>query len=125
MRDKLLLGVGRAMVPVPGMVWKDHVAKGARDTVAKLGFMSDEHHLVRDFAVRELPRVGEPLTPELIAQELDLPISQVIELLDDLEENMTFLYRGDGESVTWAYPVTVDRTPHHVTLSTGEEVYAA
>ena len=125
MRDKLLMGVGRAMVPVPGMVWKDHVAKGAQDTVAKLGFMSDEHHRVRDFAVRELPRVGKRLPPELIAQELDLPISQVIELLDDLEENMTFLYRGDGRSVTWAYPVTVDRTPHQVTLNTGEEVYAA
>jgi hypothetical protein len=38
---------------------------------------------------------------------------------------MTFLYRGGGESVTWAYPVTVDRTPHRVAFSSGEQTYAA
>ncbi|OGO41196.1 MAG: hypothetical protein A2Z04_05735 [Chloroflexi bacterium RBG_16_57_9] len=27
--------------------------------------------------------------------------------------------------VVWAYPVTVARTPHHLTFSTGEQVYAA
>ena len=31
----------------------------------------------------------------------------------------------DGENVTWAYPVTTDQTPHHVTFSSGEEVHAA
>ena len=87
--------------------------------------MSQDHHRVRDFAVRELPRVGEPLSPASIAQALDLPLVRTIAILDELEKNMTFLYRGDGESVTWAYPVTVDRTPHRVAFSTGEQTYAA
>jgi hypothetical protein len=87
--------------------------------------MTEEHHLVRDFAVRELPRVGEPLQSEFIAQELGLPLARVIAVLDELEKNMTFLYRGDGEAVTWAYPVTVDQTPHQVTFSTGEQIHAA
>jgi len=87
--------------------------------------MSEEHHLVRDFAVRELPRVGEPLPPELIAQALELPLARAVALLDDLEEGMTFLFRDEQGAVTWAYPVTVDQTPHHVTFSTGEQVYAA
>jgi len=26
--------------------------------------------------------------------------------------------------VTWAYPVTVDETPHHVRFSSGEEAYS-
>jgi hypothetical protein len=42
-----------------------------------------------------------------------------------LEKNMTFVYRGDGESVTRAYPVTVDRTPHRLAFSSGEQTYAA
>ena len=111
MRNKLMLGL-----------W---VARSAQDVVAKLDFMTEEHHLVRDFAVREIPRVGQPLAPQLIAGEVDLPTDRVVELLDELEKEMTFLYRGDGENVTWAYPVTADRTPHHVTFSTGEEVHAA
>ena len=78
-----------------------------------------------DFCVREMPRVGQPLSPQLIAGELDLPTARVVELLDELEKAMNFLYRGDGENVTWAYPVTVDETPHHITFSTGEEVHAA
>lgn len=125
MSNKLLLGFWRAMIPVPGMVWKDQVDKSARNTVQKLAFMSEEHHLVREFVVRELPRAGEPLSPAFIAQKLDLPLGQVLEIVDELEVNMTFLYRGDGENVTWAYPVTVDRTPHRVTSSTGEQTYAA
>ena len=125
MRNKLMLGLWRAMIPVPGMIWKDQVAKSAQDVAAKLEFMTDEHHLVRDLAVREIPRVGQPLSPQFIAGELDLPTARVVELLDELEKEMTFLYRGDGENVTWAYPVTVDQTPHQVTMSTGETVYAA
>jgi hypothetical protein len=38
---------------------------------------------------------------------------------------MTFLFRNEQGSVTWAYPVTVDQTPHRVTFSSGEQVYAA
>ena len=125
MRNKLYLGLWRAMIPVPGMVWKDQIGKAARDTTQKLGFMGEEHHRVRDFVVCEIPRVGKPLSPALIAQELDLRLDQVLEILVGLERNMRFLYRGDGENVTWAYPVTVDRTPHRVTFSTGEQTYAA
>ena len=125
MTNKLLLGLWRAMIPVPGMIWKGQVAKSAQDAVARLDFMSDEHHLVRDLAVRELPRVGQPLSPHFIAGELGLTIVRVVELLDELEKRKTFLYRGDGENVTWAYPVTVDQTPHHITFSTGQEIHAA
>jgi hypothetical protein len=123
--NKPLLGVWRAMIPIPGMVWKDQIDKAAQDTTKTLGFMTGAHHKVRDFVVREIPRVGEPLSPAFIAQELDLPLAQVGEILDELEANMRFLYRRDGDNVTWAYPVTVDRTPHRVTFSTGEQTHAA
>lgn len=125
MDNKLMLGIGCLMVGLPRSLWQREVARQARGAVESLGFMSEDHHRVRDFAVRELPRVGKPLSPGFIAQELELPLTRTIAILDELEKNMTFLYRGDGESVTWAYPVTVDRTPHRVTFSSGEQVYAA
>jgi hypothetical protein len=49
----------------------------------------------------------------------------VNDVLDELERRMTFLFRNQAGAVAWAYPVTVDVTPHHVTFSTGEQVYAA
>jgi hypothetical protein len=125
MNDSLLLGIWRLTVGLPEPLWKREVARQARGAMGSLGFMSEDHHRVRDFAVRELPRVGRPLSPALIAQELDLPLARTVDILDELEKHMTFLYRGDGESVTWAYPVTVDRTPHRVTFGSGEQVYAA
>ena len=112
MNNPLLLGLWRLTVSVPPRLWQAVISKQARDAVASLGFMSEDHHRVRDFAVRELPCVDQPL-------------DRVNALLDELEQRMTFLFRGDGEAVTWAYPVTVDRTPHHVTFSSGETCYAA
>jgi hypothetical protein len=44
-------------------------------------FMVEEHHLVRNFVVRELPRVGAPLSPEVIARSLHLPGDRV-EIID-------------------------------------------
>jgi len=125
MRNRLLLGMWRLMVPLPETVWQGQVAKGADGAVASLAFMSEDHHRVRDFVVTEIPRAGEPLSPETIANALDLPLERVLVLLDELEEKMTFLYRSERGAVTWAYPVTVDRTPHRVAFSTGEQGYAA
>ncbi len=125
MKKSVLLGARRHMVPVPGPVWRREVSQGAQRTVERLAFMTEDHHRVRDFVVTALPRVGEPLSPETISQQLDLPLAHVNALLDDLERNMTFLFRPDGENVVWAYPVTVADTPHRVEFSTGEEIYAA
>lgn len=125
MSNNMLLGVGHWMVPIPPVLWHRRVSRGARYLKASLAFMSPEHHMVRDFAVREIPRLGKPMPPEFIGQYLDLPPARVNTILEDLERHMTFLFRNEDGAVTWAYPVTVERTPHHVNLSTGEQVYAA
>jgi hypothetical protein len=125
MKDSLMTGIWRLTFSLPQSLWQSQVAKGARDAVNRLGFMSEEHHRIRDFVVLELPRQGKPLSPEYIARALDLPLERVQGILDELEVNMTFLFRNQQGAVTWAYPVTVDKTPHHVTYSTGEQGYAA
>jgi hypothetical protein len=120
MKNGILMGLWRRTLPIPRAIWQSQV-RGDAD----LRFMTDAHHLVRDYVVRELPRVGEPLSPELVAREVKLPLDQVTGLLDDLERNMTFLYRNEEGAVHWAYPVTVDETPHRMSFSTGEQVNAA
>jgi hypothetical protein len=125
MSDKLLVGFGRHMIPIPHMIWHRQMARTARKIEAGLSFMSDEHHLVRDFVVRELPKVGKPLSPEFIAQKLNLSVDRVKLILDKLEKRLTFLFRNEQGAVVWAYPVTVENTPHHAIFSTGEQVYSA
>ncbi len=90
-----------------------------------LSFMTPEHHKVRNFVVRELPRAGKALPPAVIASRLDLALEQVVHILEDLERHLFFLFRNPQGEVAWAYPVTVDPTPHRVTFSSGEKIYAA
>ncbi len=125
MDDSLLLGVWRYLMPVPRAIWQKQVAQNSLGAYSGLSFMSADHHFIRNFVVSELPRQCRPLTPEFIAQALEFPLDRVVEILDDLEKHMTFLYRSGGDAVTWAYPVTVERTPHKVTFSSGEKLYAA
>ena len=125
MQQSLLLGLGHHVLPVPRPVWQRQIARSGEASRAALGFMSEDHHRVRNFAVVELPRAGAPLPPELFAERLSLPLARVGVILDELEQHMTFLFRNAAGAVTWAYPVTVDPTPHRVTFRTGERTYAA
>jgi len=90
-----------------------------------LDFMTPAHHAVRNFAVAELPRGGKALTPERIAARLGLDLSRVIGVLDDLERHLFFVVRNARGSVSWAFPVTVERTPHRLRFSTGESLFGA
>jgi hypothetical protein len=87
--------------------------------------MSEAHHLVRNFVVRELPRKSQPIPPDFISQRLGLPLPRVNTLLDELEKNLFFLFRNSQGAVSWAYPVTVEKTPHELVFSTGERLYGA
>ena len=120
MKDSLLLGMWRCTLPVPRAVWRKMVSGDV-----SLDFMSEDHHQVRDFVVLEIPKVGGPLSPEYISQALGLPQTKVAEILDELEHNMTFLFRDEQGAVEWAYPVTAARTPHRVTFGSGKQINAA
>ena len=124
MKDRLLLGLGRHLIPIPRALWRRVIEAGARKSRASLGFMSEDHHRVRDFVVTELPRRAAPLPPEAIAEALGLALPRVERILDELETHLMFLFRSQGNAVTWAYPVTVDETPHRARFSTGEEAYS-
>ncbi len=125
MKKRLLLGVHRHTVGVPHFIWNRQVEGGARHSADRLAFMSPEHHAVRNLAVTELPRTGAPLPPEYIAEKLSLPLDRVLAILADLEKHLTFLFRNEQGAVAWAYPVTAEPTPHRVSFSSGEKLYAA
>jgi hypothetical protein len=98
-----------------------------RDTkkLAKRPPLEPDQRRVQHFAVREIARRREPIAPEVIAAELYLSVHRVSEILGELERRLTFLYRGGGRDVVWAYPVTAEETPHQVRIDGGAAFSAA
>ena len=125
MSTTILLGRGSRLVEFSRQVWEQHLAEVPRHQQTRLAFMTEAHHRVRYWVVRELPHRRDPITAEIIAQALGLPAAQVTTILDDLEQHLFFLARNAQRAVTWAFPVTLDRTPHELRFSTGEHCYAA
>ena len=126
MKDVILVGRGDKILEVPADTWREHLDLARTRSGTRLSFMSDNHHLVRNFVMRELPRnSGKPLSPEDIAQRLSLPLSTIITILEDLEKHLFFLVRNDAGEVSWAFPVTSERTPHRLNFSSGEHIFAA
>jgi hypothetical protein len=125
LKDSILLGRGSQITEIPRTEWEDGLTQVPQKSKTRLEFMSETHHLVRKFVVRELPRTGRPIRPEFISQSLRLPLARVNAILEELEENLFFLVRNRQGAVSWAYPGTVEKTPHNLLLRTGERLYGA
>ena len=128
MKNSIMLGRGHRIYNIPPFLWQRKSEGKRRKLAEHVGFMTPEHQLVHHLVVRELPGLGQPMPPEFIVSSLKMLLEKVNAILDDLEAHKTFLFRNPGGEVVWAYPVTVEPTPHRLTFSTGntaEEIYAA
>jgi hypothetical protein len=125
MENSLLTGVWRYLVGVPPLLWEKQIEKASHKVKKSTEFMTPDHRRVHHYVVREMTRSGAPLPPETVSRELDLPLERTVDILRDLEVHLTFLYRNDRGQVVWAYPVTVEKTPHKITFRSGESLYAA
>lgn len=79
------------------------------------------HHWV----VKEFPSRKEPISLSDIADRFKQDLKTVETIITELENDKTFLYRNRSKGINWAYPVTLDTTPHEVSFSSGETVHAA
>jgi len=122
---KVLLGHKRRMLPIPWGLFRRVFPSEARKTHRVLGGLDEEHRRVHHFVVRELPRLGQAMSPDYVAEALQMNEARVVEILDELERRLIFLYRPEGRDVVWAYPVTAEPTPHHLDFSSGERFWAA
>jgi hypothetical protein len=114
-KENILASAGNQLTEIPREIWEQHEAQTLQDISKVLGFMTKAHHLIRYFVV----------PPELISDELKIPLERTIEIIDDLEKNLFFLVRNEQGEISWAFPVTADKTPHQLTFSTGERLNAA
>lgn len=125
MEDNILLGRDQKIIEIPLAMWEQHLAQIPQHSQSRLNFMTEAHHRIRYFAVKEIANKQKPIEPELIAKELNMPLEQVNAILEELERRLFFLVRNEQGAVAWAYPVTVETTPHKLNFLSGERLYAA
>jgi hypothetical protein len=125
MGETILIGRGRQFTSIPRSQWEEQLSMVPQSMKTRLGFMTRQHHRVRYFVVRNLPHIGSPIPPELIALKLGLRLRRVNAILTELEQKLFFLVRDARGHVSWAYPVTAETTRHRLSFSTGERIYAA
>jgi len=125
MSGTILVGSGREIRRVPDDAFVQSVQGLPARMKSRLAFMTSEHHVVRDFVVREMPRQGSPMTPAGIASVTGLDAQKVSAILPDLERNLFFLVRDADGNVSWAFPVTTAVTAHRLGFSTGEKIFGA
>ena len=122
---RILLGRGNDMLELSEAAWKQELAHVPQHSQTRLSFMTPAYHQVRYFVVKELASRQAPIEPEAISEQLTLPLERVNSILDELEQKLFFLVRNEQGAVAWAYPVTVEPTPHSLRFVSGERLYGA
>lgn len=80
MFERILLGMGRRMLPVPEWVFRKMVGRYAK-RIARKELLDRDQRRAQHFAVREIARRREPIAPDTFATELDLGLEQVSGIL--------------------------------------------
>lgn len=125
MEENILLGRDQKILAIPQAAWKQHLTQFSQPSHSRLNFMTESHHQIRYFVVEEMANKQKPIEPGFISEKLNMPLERVIPILDELERKLFFLVRNEHGAVAWAYPVTVETTPHRLSFTSGERLYGA
>ncbi len=125
LKHKLYVGFRGFMMRIPPWLAAKGSKKGEKGARANADRLSNEERKVHHFIVMKMAVVKDPITAEMIANELRMPIDQVNEIINKLENLKTFIYRSDGKGINWAYPLSLENTGFRMTASSGEQFFAA
>jgi hypothetical protein len=125
MQNNILVGRDQKMEEIPEATWLDHLGQVPQNGASRLNFMTPIHHQIRYFVVKELAYRQKPIEPGHKSEKLNIQLDKVIATLEELERKLFFLVRNEQGAVTWAYPVTVEITPHKIRFNSGERLYSA
>ncbi len=125
LKHKLYMGFCGLRMRIPPVLSEIGSKKGAKGAKANAACLSKKERRIHHFIVMKMAVVKDPITAELIADELGMPNDHVYEIINKLENLKTFIYRGDGKGINWAYPLSLENTGFRMTASSGEQFFAA
>jgi hypothetical protein len=122
---KLFMGFGGLRLPIPAKLSGMGANRGVNETRKNAALLSVEERKVHHFIVRKMAVIKEPITADLISNDLGMCNNRVHEIINKLESLKTFIYRSDGKGINWAYPLSLENTGFKMTASSGEQFSAA
>jgi len=122
---KLYMGYKGIMLPIPPVLSEMGAQKGEQGARANAESLTDLERQVHHFVVIRMINAKEPITPEMISDEMKIPSKQISSIIDKLENQKTFIFRSDGKGIDWAYPLSLDNTGFWMTSASGENFFAA
>jgi len=125
MKRKMYMGIWRFMLPLPLAISAKGVKRGVSGAKTKADLLSKEERKVHHFIVTQMAVAKEPITSEFIGEKLNISLNRVKDIVNKLEAMKTFCYRSDSQGINWAYPLSFEDTGHKMTVSTGEQFFAA
>ena len=125
LKHKLYVGFHGFMMRIPPQLAAIGSKKGEKGAKANADRLSKAERRVHHFIVMKMAVGKDPITAEMIADELRMPNDQVHEIINKLENLKTFNYRSDGKGINWAYPLSLENTGFRMTASSGEQFFAA
>ena len=124
-KRKMYMGIWRFMFPLPLAISSKGVKRSVSDAKTKADLLSKEERKVHHFIVKQMAIAKEPITTEFIEKKLNISFNRVKDIVENLEAMKTFCYRYDSQGINWAYPLAFEDTGHKITVSTGEQFFAA
>ncbi|MFC1837980.1 hypothetical protein ACFL1N_00265 [Thermodesulfobacteriota bacterium] len=125
LKHKLYMGFRGLMLRIPGFLSEKGTKKGVEGARTNANSLSEEERRVHHYIVKKMAVVKDPITVELIADELNLPENKALKIVEKLENLKTFIYRSTGKGIDWAYPLSLIDTGFRLTASTGESFFSA
>jgi len=125
MKRKMYMGIWRFMLPLPLAISAKGVKRSVSGAKTKADLLSKEERKVHHFIVKQMAIAKEPITTEFIGEKLNISLNRVKDIVEKLEAMKTFCHRYNSQGINWAYPLAFEDTGHKMTVSTGEQFFAA
>lgn len=124
-KHKLYMGYKGIMLPIPPVLSEKGAQKGEKGARANADSLTNLERQVHHFIVLKMVNAREPISPEVISDEMEIPSEKVSAIINKLEKLKTFIFRSDGKGIDWAYPLSLDNTGFLMTSASGEKFFAA
>jgi hypothetical protein len=124
-KRKMYIGIWRFMLPLPMAISAKGVKRSVSGAKTKADLLSKEERKVHHFIVKQMAIAKEPILAEFIGEKLNISLNRVKDIVEKLEGMKTFCYRYNSQGINWVYPLSFEDTGHKITVSTGEQFFAA
>jgi len=124
-KRKMYMGAWRFMLPLPPTISAKGLKRGVSGAKTKADLLSKEERKVHHFIVKQKAIAKEAIITEFIGEKLNISLNRGKDIVEKLEAMKTYCYRSDSQGINWAYPLSLENTGHKMTVSTGEQFFAA